>query len=337
MSVCPRQAPLFSFGVIADVQYADIDDGHNFLRTRKRYYRTSVLLLRKALKSWSEAAVKPDFVLQLGDIIDGFNRRHEASERALEVVLRELSSSPAEVHHVWGNHEFYNFSRTRLLSSALNSRPDTERSLSESGTDIYAYHFRPHPGFSFIVLDAYDLSLLGREESSEQYKEAMLLLRQHNDNEDLNQPAGVGLQRRFVKFNGAFSKEQLDWLDSLLSLADARGERVTLVCHLPVHPDSTDPNCLVWNFDQLLTIIRSHSSVVCYMSGHDHEGGYHLDQETGVHHVTLEGVIETPPDSNAFGTVSVYDDRMVLKGNGRIPDRVLLFPCRQNNPDHTAE
>lgn len=107
--------------------------------------------------------------------------------------------------------------------------------------------------------------------------------------------------------------------------------------HLPVHPDSTDPNCLVWNFDQLLTIIRSHSSVVCYMSGHDHEGGYHLDQETGVHHVTLEGVIETPPDSNAFGTVSVYDDRMVLKGNGRIPDRVLLFPRRQNDPDHTAE
>lgn len=194
MSGCPRQAPLFSFGVIADVQYADIDDGHNFLRTRKRYYRTSVLLLRKALKSWSAAAVKPDFVLQLGDIIDGFNRRHDASERSLEVVLREFSSCPASVHHVWGNHEFYNFSRTRLLSSALNSRPDAERSLSESGTDIYAYRFSPHPGFSFIVLDAYDLSVLGREESSEQYKEAMLLLRQHNDNEDLNQPAGIEAQ-----------------------------------------------------------------------------------------------------------------------------------------------
>lgn len=41
---------------------------------------------------------------------------------------------------------------------------------------------------------------------------------------------GVGLLGRFAKFNGAFSQEQLDWLDSLLSLADARGERVTLVC-----------------------------------------------------------------------------------------------------------
>lgn len=191
MSDCPRQAPLFSFGVIADVQYADIDDGHNFLRTRKRYYRSSRQLLRRALTSWTEAAVKPDFVLQLGDIIDGFNRRDEASEQALEVVLNELRSSPAEVHHVWGNHEFYNFTRTRLLSSELNSRPDTERTLAESGTGIYAYHFSPHPGFSFVVLDAYDLSLLGREESSEQYKEAMVLLRQHNHNEDLNQPAGT--------------------------------------------------------------------------------------------------------------------------------------------------
>lgn len=191
MSECPRQAPLFSFGIIADVQYADIDDGHNFLRTRKRYYRSSIQLLRQALKSWSEAAVTPDFILQLGDIIDGFNRRHEASEQALEVVLKEFSSSPAKVHHVWGNHEFYNFNRTRLLSSELNSRPDAERSLSDSDTNIYAYHFSPHPGFSFIILDAYDLSVLGREESSEQYKEAMLMLRQHNDNEDLNQPAGI--------------------------------------------------------------------------------------------------------------------------------------------------
>lgn len=186
MSDCPRQAPLFSFGVIADVQYADIDDGHNFLRTRKRYYRNSIQLLRKALRSWSEAAVTPDFILQLGDIIDGFNLRHEASEQALEAVLKEFSSSPAKVHHVWGNHEFYNFNRTRLLNSELNSRPD-----SESGSDIYAYRFCPHPGFSFIILDAYDLSVLGRDESTEQHKDAMLLLRQHNVNEDLNQPAGI--------------------------------------------------------------------------------------------------------------------------------------------------
>lgn len=100
--------------------------------------------------------------------------------------------------------------------------------------------------------------------------------------------------------------------------------------HLPVHPNSTDPLCLLWNFDEVLAVIRSHSSVVCFMAGHDHDGGYYLDEDTGIHHVTFEGVIETPPDSNAFGIVSVYEDRMELKGSGRVADRVFFFPqsCR---------
>lgn len=98
--------------------------------------------------------------------------------------------------------------------------------------------------------------------------------------------------------------------------------------HLPVHPSSTDPICLLWNFDEVLALIRSHSSVVCFMAGHDHDGGYHLDQDTGVHHVTVEGVIETPPDSDAFGLVCVYEDRMELKGSGRVEDRVLFFQQR---------
>ncbi|KAM9336581.1 manganese-dependent ADP-ribose/CDP-alcohol diphosphatase [Symphorus nematophorus] len=340
MDDCPQQTPLFTFGVIADIQYADIDDGYNYTRTRRRYYRSSLQLLRNAQESWSESAVRPDFILQLGDIIDGFNKGHGASERALDSVLREFRSSPVEVHHVWGNHEFYNFSRSALLRSKLNSTLHTDRSLTgaQAGGDIYAYHFSPFPGFTFVVLDAYDVSLLGREETSEEYCEALSLIRQHNNNEDLNCPPYVeGLQQRFTMFNGGFSKDQLDWLDSVLCSADEKRERVTIVSHLPVHPHSTDPICLAWNFEKLLAIIRSHSSVVCFMAGHDHEGGYCRDEDTGVHHLTLEGVIETPPDSNAFGTVSVYEDRMVLKGYGRVADRVFLFPGCQSDADHTAK
>ncbi|XP_023131960.1 manganese-dependent ADP-ribose/CDP-alcohol diphosphatase [Amphiprion ocellaris] len=324
----PSQTPLFTFGVIADIQYADIDDGYNYTRSHRRYYRNSLQLLSKAQRSWSESAVKPHFILQLGDIIDGFNKRDGASEKALDSVLRELSRCPVEVHHVWGNHEFYNFSRSQLLRSQLNSTPRTGSSLAgpPAPADFYAYHFSPFPGFTFVVLDAYDVSLLGREVSSEQYSNAMDRIKQYNSNEDLNCPPGVvGLETRFTMFNGGFSKDQLDWLDSVLSLADEKRERVTIVSHLPIHPNSTTPMCLAWNFDELLSIIHSHNSVVCYMAGHDHDGGYCKDEDTGVHHLTLEGVIETPPDSNAFGTVSVYKDRMVLKGNGRIRNRVFLF------------
>ncbi|XP_020483826.2 manganese-dependent ADP-ribose/CDP-alcohol diphosphatase [Labrus bergylta] len=328
MESCPEQTPLFTFGVIADIQYADIDDGFNFTRTRRRYYRSSLQLLKNAIDCWRESTVKPEFILQLGDIIDGFNKNHDTSHRALDTVLTELSSGPAEVHHVWGNHEFYNFSRSELLRSRLNSTLHSERSVNAAPADgeVYAYSFSPVPGFTFVILDGYDVSLLGREESSDRYRDSLSLIREHNDNDDLNCPVFKGLEERYTMFNGGFSKVQLDWLDSVLSSCDEKQDRVTVVCHLPVHPDSTTPICLAWNYDELLAVLRSHRCVVCFMAGHDHEGGYHRDEDTGTHHLTLEGVIETPPDSNAFATVSVYEDRMELRGYGRVRDRVFLFP-----------
>ncbi|KAF7205148.1 manganese-dependent ADP-ribose/CDP-alcohol diphosphatase-like, partial [Nothobranchius furzeri] len=130
---------------------------------------------------------------------------------------------------------------------------------------------------------------------------------------------------RFTMFNGGFSRDQMEWLESVLTSADENQDRVTIVSHLPVHPSATDWVCLAWNFEELLAAIRSHSSVVCYMAGHTHTGGYYYDKESGVHHLTLDGVIETPPDTDAFATVSVYTDRMVLKGYGMVMDQVFMF------------
>ncbi|XP_028821569.1 manganese-dependent ADP-ribose/CDP-alcohol diphosphatase-like [Denticeps clupeoides] len=323
------EPPLFTFGVIADVQYADIDDGANYTRTRARYYRNSVRLLRRACRAWSEEDVRPRFVLQLGDVIDGHNVKHGASERALETVLRELDGCPAEVHHVWGNHEFYNFSRDALLASALNSARLGDGRLAPPG-DMYVYHFSPAPCFRLVVLDAYDVSIIGRDETSEKYEEAASIMKEHNSNPDLNHPPVThGLEQRFVKFNGGFSQDQLQWLDEVLSLADTNQEKVIVVSHLPVHPSSTDPICLAWNHSTVLSILHSHSCVVCFIAGHDHDGGYHQD-ELGLHYLTLEGVIETPPHSDAYGTVYVYKDHMFLKGRGRIEDRVLRYPDHVN-------
>ncbi|XP_061564705.1 manganese-dependent ADP-ribose/CDP-alcohol diphosphatase [Cololabis saira] len=334
MDPCVEQTPLFTFGVIADVQYADIDDGYNYTRTRRRFYRSSLRLLANALRSWSEPA-GPAFILQLGDLIDGFNKPRDASEVALRAVLEQFGGGAPRVHHVWGNHEFYNFSRAELLRSRLSGRAGPG---PPARPDLHAYHFSPRPGFRFVVLDAYDVSVLGREESSEEHSSALSLLRLHNHNTDLNcPPASGGLKERFTKFNGGFGKDQLAWLDSVLSSADESQEKVTLVSHLPAHPGSTEPVCLAWNYDELLALIRSHGSVVCYMAGHAHDGGYCRDEDTGVHHLTLDGVIETPPDSDAFATVSVYTDRMLLKGSGRVTDRVFKFPCFQyNGPSPTG-
>ncbi|XP_017271595.1 manganese-dependent ADP-ribose/CDP-alcohol diphosphatase [Kryptolebias marmoratus] len=324
-----EEPPLFTFGVIADIQYADIDDGYNYTRTTRRYYRTGLQQLKKAQRSWSESDPKPDFILQLGDVIDGLNAASGASEseRALDAVLAEFGYGPGPVHHVWGNHELYNFSRSALMRSRLNSKALADKSPdgSPARADIYAYQFSPVPGFRFVVIDSYDVGLLGREESSERYQDAKNLIQQYNKNQDLNCPPDTDDLSRFTMFNGGFSQDQLAWLDSILSSADEKQEKVTIVSHVPVHPGSTDSVCLAWNFEEFLATIRPHRSVVCCMAGHVHDGAYHQDEDTRVHHLTLDGVIETPPHSAAFCTVAAYSDRMVLKGAGRVMDRVFLF------------
>ncbi|XP_044309683.1 manganese-dependent ADP-ribose/CDP-alcohol diphosphatase [Varanus komodoensis] len=328
---------LFSFGVIADIQYADLEDGYDFYRIQKRYYKHSLRHLQNAVENWNGSAVQ--FVLQLGDIIDGCNAPHNMSESALETVMKEFKKLRVPVHHIWGNHEFYNFSRDYLVQSALNTKYlEDQTSLSNSNRDqsstkitpaefYYAYQFCPMSKFRFILLDTYDLSILGRDKSTKKYQESLHLLQEKNKNENLNSPLGLA-ECQFVQFNGGFSQDQLDWVDEVLTYADKKQERVVIVGHLPIHPNSTNSICLAWNYKDALSVIHSHKSVVCFLAGHLHYGGYCLDSH-GVHHLTLEGIIETPPESQAFGSIYVYNDRMVLKGRGRVPDREMHF--KDNN------
>lgn len=218
--------PVLSFGVIADVQYADIEDGYNFSRTRKRYYRNAVNLLKEAVSCWKnhEPAVK--FVLQLGDIIDGFNRsRGSGSDKALETVMRELDSMQIPVYHNWGNHELYNFSRQYLFNSVLFSGHLADCS---SIPNCAYYTIQPCPKLMIVSLDCYDISALGYNESDTKYQQAMEILAQKNPNPEKNDPRGLqGDQSRFVKFNGGVGEEQLDWLDE--KLRQAQDEEVNVI------------------------------------------------------------------------------------------------------------
>ncbi|XP_075435727.1 manganese-dependent ADP-ribose/CDP-alcohol diphosphatase isoform X3 [Ascaphus truei] len=283
--------PYFTFGVIADVQFADRADGLSGWLTM-RYYRQSRVHLRSAIKEWNGESTLPTFILQLGDIIDGANRKLRTSNESLQVVLKEMEDMKAPFHHIWGNHEFYNFDRDYLTKSKLNTkwmedeRLDGAKPFCAGNTDpleYYAYHFSPFSNFRIVVVDAYDLSVIGRESSSHKGQESAQFL-----------------DSRFQNKSG-----------------DSRG-------HVPVHPEAKRSNCLAWNYKEMLDLIQSHSCVVCYIAGHDHSGGYCRDAH-GIHHVTMEGVIESPPGTNAFATVYMYKDRMVLNGRGRVKTRVLYY------------
>ncbi|XP_047615170.1 manganese-dependent ADP-ribose/CDP-alcohol diphosphatase isoform X2 [Phacochoerus africanus] len=222
---------LFSFGVIADIQYADLEDGYNFQGNRRRYYRHSLLHLQGAIEHWNKESSTPCCVLQLGDVIDGYNAQYRASEKALERVMTTFQMLKVPVHHTWGNHEFYNFSRDYLTHSKLNSKFLQDQIAHHPETvpseNYYAYHFVPFPKFRFILLDAYDMSVLGVDQSSPKYQQCLKMLKEHNPNAELNSPQGLS-EPQFVQFNGGFSQEQLNWLNEVLTFSDKNQEKVVI-------------------------------------------------------------------------------------------------------------
>ena len=165
-----KRRPMFMFGVIADAHYADVDDGWNHMRTRKRCYRRSLSLVKTAVSDWLSKPVGVSFVLQLGDLIDGKNAVRHSSETAATVTCSELVRTGVPVYHAWGNHDLYCFSRSDLLkSSMLNSSLAKTVSTPVRGSTGY-YHFSPVNGFRFVVLDQYEVSMLGYDEDSDCYR-----------------------------------------------------------------------------------------------------------------------------------------------------------------------
>lgn len=168
---------LCAFGIIADVHYADTDDGMNYHQTRHRYYRRSLELVKTAVRDWSTGQHRAEFVLQLGDLIDGLNARLGASRTALDTVVSELAKSDHFVYHVLGNHDLYNFSHAELLTcDQLKASFINEAGISTPvpGTTGY-YHFVPAKGFRIVVLDTYEISMLGQDETSDSYRSVYLL------------------------------------------------------------------------------------------------------------------------------------------------------------------
>lgn len=300
--------PHFKFGLIADVQYADSENGFNFSRTSERFYRKSLTLLKEAVQHWKQAKV--DCVLQLGDIIDGKCRPEKQSEKCLQRVLNQFNELQGDVYHVWGNHELYNFERKVLLTSDLAPSPGCS-----SPPDSAYYSVVLHPKLLLVAMDCYEVSLLGVDNSYKYYDQAWKTLGAINKNDTWNSPEGlVGLDTRFVKYNGGCSMRQVQWLDQELTEARRKKQNVIVMGHLPVLESSAHAANLLWNFDDVLQVLSSHEdSVLCYCSGHDHDGGYAQDS-AGIHHITFAGVIEAI-DNNPFGTAHLYDNQLMLYGN----------------------
>ena len=131
----------FSFGVMADVQYADYECLGN------RYYRDSEWKLKQCVADFNSRDLS--FVIQLGDLIDGGFHNFD---RMLDIYQK----LKVEKYHVLGNHDF-----------AARRDKVIEKLGLESGYYDFAVN-----RWRFIVLDGNEISLYANSKNSEEYKQA---------------------------------------------------------------------------------------------------------------------------------------------------------------------
>lgn len=333
--------PITIFGVLTDIQYANVDDGKSYDGKRVRYYRNSLNLVSEAVSNWKQIESKfkknIKFILQLGDLVDAksldINDSHSAMERVIK-ELNKLFSGDKECHspiydennlpkilNIWGNHEMYNFKRRDLLNMNLNS----SKLMNQNNSANYFFYDITEK-LRLICLDFYEYSCIGYDSNDENYKQAYDFLTSHNKNENLNSVLGLrGHAMRFSLFNGALSQNQLQWLRDQLELCKGLNKKVIVSGHIPIHPQACETMCLAWNNKEVLELLWSFDhTVIAYFSGHDHQGGYFRDKYN-VHHITFSAILETPPNSNAYATVKVYDNKLSVEGVGKIGYYEIYF------------
>jgi len=93
--VAPEKARLFAFGLVADVQAADKDSG-------SRHYRETPARLAACVADWNTNRLQ--FVVQLGDLIEGYPRDQQKSREDYVRLLGIYTQAAARAYSALGNH-----------------------------------------------------------------------------------------------------------------------------------------------------------------------------------------------------------------------------------------
>lgn len=325
--------PNLTFGVIADIQYAPIPDGFSYAG-QPRYYRHALDVAEHAAKHFENDKVS--LVLNLGDIVDGKCQelaKHggeplpdgvNAGHKVVDDVVKALSPYQHGPYlHAYGNHCLYNVDR-KTLQTKLGIP-----FVTEPCGDLVGYWSHVEKGVRFVVLDSYDIHKEHRcEETSIKHKEAHEILLKNNPNypDNENSPQGLtGVAKRFVAFNGGVGRVQMEWLRKTLLQSRESGEKVIILSHQPIHPGCTSPVCLVWNYKEVLALLREYRDVVlAAFAGHAHKGGYKHDS-SGIHFRVFEAALENPDPHKTYAMVDMYDDHMDVRGFGNCKSATYGF------------
>jgi len=224
--------PRFSFGIVADVQYADKD------KVGTREYRQSTGKLAKAVSDFNNR--KLAFVVQLGDIIDGGKN----AEADLQTIADSFNGIETKKYHVLGNHDFSGIDRKTTMSILGMERA------------FYDFTYRK---WRFVVLDTMDLAVSGGwDQDSLNYTLG----------KEMFDKLTKAKKANAVKWNGAVGPAQKQWLEHILKDAQDRKQKVIVFGHNPLMPKGDIHN--LWNSDEIVKLLESHDCVVAYLNGHKH-------------------------------------------------------------------
>ena len=279
--------PELSFGIVADCQYADVDDYEGVARdSGVRYfnnYRQSLDKLSEAVTTFNSHDL--EFIVHLGDFVD---RDLNDADRLHKI----MGNASAPLWHVLGNHEFWNKDSVATVLEKYNMKS--------------SYYSRVANGNRFIILDTCDLGPLEHPEGSVGWKMGQLLI------EKMRLEGAINA----YFWNGGLGERQMEWLNNELTTAERYDEKAILFAHHPVFPPGV-LNAL--NDNEIMKTIDSHDNVTAFINGHNHAGAF--GSRNGVPYVTMPGMLSGP--TNAYGIAHVYNDRLEIKGYGRVMDMVL--------------
>lgn len=269
----------YSFGVVADIQYADAE------KTGARDYRNSLNKLDKCIDEFNRHNLS--FVVNLGDMID-----HDYI--SFDKPLAILDKLNAPLYNVIGNHDFEVDDQFKGLVR--------KRLGNKNGY----FNFEVND-MVFIVLDGSDVSTFSSVRGSKKYNAAL------TKSEELKKK---GLNNAYT-WNGGIGNKQLEWLGKLLTKADKLNKKAIIFCHWPLLPEN---GTQLWNNREVINLINNHRSVVAWIAGHHHAGGY--EKSGNIHHLTIKGMVEARSETSC-GIMEIYPDKLLLKGYGDQNDQSL--------------
>jgi manganese-dependent ADP-ribose/CDP-alcohol diphosphatase len=257
-----KESHFIRFGIITDIHFASNS--------------AAASELRNCMDWWKRKKV--DFLLQLGDLIQGSDRQKEEELRQVCSILKAFDGT---IHHVIGNH-----------CLAL----PREELMAALGLQTPFYTFAAQ-GFRFIVLDGMDVSVLRTPDTEEDRQ----LLAHYHAHPELHD------------YCGAIGIRQKTWLQQELEKADDSRETVIIICHFPLLSETTDPkHGLLWNHKEIAELIASSPAVKACISGHYHHGSYTL--WSGIHFVVLPAFVNRSEHPRfTCGTIELQDERMVIR------------------------